>query len=75
MTSAEAGTAVIDELFAALDTVMRSYESLPADERADRLSADAVIITGEIARRLAVARARISAQSIPLTPTPLSPAS
>jgi hypothetical protein len=38
---------------------LASYESVPDDEREDRLAADADLITGEIARRLAVARARM----------------
>ena len=49
--------AAITELFAAIDTLVRSYQSMPDEEREDRLAADADLITGEIARRLAIARA------------------
>jgi len=66
-TLAEARAAAVDELFVALDAVIHSYRSLPAGERDDRLSDDAALITGEIARRLAVARARISAAPVPLS--------
>jgi hypothetical protein len=44
-------------LFATLDDLMRTYRSVPDDELEDRLAADADLITGEIARRLAIARA------------------
>jgi hypothetical protein len=47
----------INELFATLDDLMRTYRSVPDDELEDRLAADADLITGEIARRLAIARA------------------
>ena len=50
----------MDELFAALDNLLHSYRSMPDDEREDRLAADADLITGEIARRLAIARAAMS---------------
>jgi hypothetical protein len=46
---------------------MQSYRSLPDDERDDRLSTDAALITGEIARRLAVARPRIPADAAPVS--------
>ena len=49
--------AAIAELFAAIDVLVRSYQSMPDEEREDRLAADADLITGEIARRLAIARA------------------
>ena len=65
-TPAEARTAAVEELFVALDAVMQSYRSLPDHEREGRLSSDAVLITGEIARQLAVARSRISADRPPL---------
>ena len=52
--------AAINELFATLDDLLRSYRSVPDDEREDRLAADADLITGEIARRLAIARAAMS---------------
>ena len=41
---------------------MRTYWSVPDDELEDRLAADADLITGEIARRLSIARA-----AMPLT--------
>jgi hypothetical protein len=59
-TPSQVRAAAITELFAALKTLLASYESVPDDEREDRLAADADLITGEIARRLAVARARMS---------------
>jgi hypothetical protein len=52
----------INELFATLDDLMRTYWSVPDDELEDRLAADADLITGEIARRLSIARA-----AMPLT--------
>lgn len=52
--------AAVTELFAAIDALVRSYQSVPDEEREDRLAADADLITGEIARRLAVARAAMS---------------
>ncbi len=67
MTLAETRAAAIDELFAAIDAVMTSYRSLPDDERTERTAADAAVITGEIARRLAMARAQVSAGPLPLS--------
>ena len=52
--------AAITELFAAIDALVRLYQSMPDEEREDRLAADADLITGEIARRLAIARAAMS---------------
>jgi hypothetical protein len=52
--------AVID-LFAALEELMDDYRSLPDSEHLTRWCEDAERITGEVARHLAVARARISA--------------
>jgi hypothetical protein len=52
--------AAITELFAAIDALVRSYQSMPDEEREVRLAADADLITGEIARRLAIARAEMS---------------
>jgi hypothetical protein len=62
-TSSQARAAAIAELFAALDDVLRFYRAVPEDEREERWAADADLITGEIARRLAVARACISRSS------------
>ena len=59
-TPTQTRAAAINELFAALDNLSRSYRSVPDDEREDRLATDADLITGEIARRLAVARAAMS---------------
>lgn len=67
MTLAESRAAAIDELFDALDAVMASYRSLPDGERTERTAADAAVITGEIARRLAMARAQVSAGTMPLS--------
>jgi hypothetical protein len=60
LTPSQARAAAITELSAALETLLGSYRSMPDDEREDRLAADADLITGEIARRLAVARAGMS---------------
>jgi hypothetical protein len=59
-TPSQARAAAITELFAALDTLSRTYQSVPDDQRDERLASDADLITGEIARRLAVARATMS---------------
>ena len=59
-TPTQTRAAAINDLFTALDKLMRSYRSVPDDEREDRLAADADLITGEIARRLAIARAAMS---------------
>ena len=56
----------IAELFAALDDLLRSCRAVPEDEREERWVADADLITGEIARRLAVARACESRSSPPV---------
>jgi hypothetical protein len=60
LTPSQARAAAITELFVALETLLRSYRSMPDDEREARLAADADLITGEIARRLAIARAGMS---------------
>jgi hypothetical protein len=65
MASVEARTAAVEELFVALEAVIQSYRSLPDDERNERLNTDAALITGEVARLLAIARARISADAAP----------
>jgi len=65
-TTAEARTAAVEELFTALDAVMHSYRALPPGERDERMGTDALLITGEIARRLAVARSRLPAGRAPL---------
>jgi hypothetical protein len=71
-TPSQARAAAIAELFAALDNVLRSYRDVPENEREERWDADADLITGEIARRLAVARASMSRTSPPVgSPTPL----
>jgi hypothetical protein len=59
-TPSQSRAAAITELFVALEALLRTYQSLPADEREDRLATDADLITVEIARRLAVARAGMS---------------
>jgi len=59
-TPTQARAAAINELFTALDNLLHSYRSVPDDEREDRLDAEADLITGEIARRLAIARAAMS---------------
>jgi hypothetical protein len=63
MTPSQARAAAIVELFAALDDLLALYRAVPDDQREDRWAADAEMITGEIARRLAVARASISHSS------------
>jgi hypothetical protein len=50
----------IAALFAALEELMSDYQSSPEGERVQRWSKDAERITGEVARHLAIARARIS---------------
>jgi hypothetical protein len=65
-TLPEGRTAAVEELFVALDAVMHTYRTLPDHERDQRMSLDAAVITGEIARRLALARSRISADRPPL---------
>jgi hypothetical protein len=50
----------IAALFAALEELMSDYRSSPEAERVQRWSEDAERITGEVARHLAIARARIS---------------
>jgi hypothetical protein len=65
-TPSPARAVAIAELFAALDNVLRSYRAIPEDEREARWAADADLITGEIARRLAVARACMSRSSPPV---------
>ena len=65
-TPSQARAVAIADLFAALDNVLRSYRAIPEDEREERWAADADLITGEIARRLAtVARACMSRPSPP----------
>ena len=59
-TPTQLRAAAINELFAAVDNLLQSYRSVPEEEREDRLAADADLITGEIARRLAIARAAMS---------------
>jgi hypothetical protein len=51
----------VADLFTALDELMSNYRSSPEGERVKRWSDDAERITGEVARHLAVARARIAA--------------
>ena len=50
----------IAALFEALEELMSDYRSSPEGERVQRWSEDAERITGEVARHLAIARARIS---------------
>jgi hypothetical protein len=45
---------------------MHTDRTLPDHARDQRMSTDAAVITGEIARRLALARSRISADCPPL---------
>jgi len=52
--------AAVAALFTALEQLMHDYRSLPDSEHLTRWSEDAERITGEVARHLAVARARIS---------------
>ena len=59
-TSTQTRAAAIKELFVALDNLLRSYRSMPDDVREDSLAADADLITGEVARRLAITRAAMS---------------
>jgi hypothetical protein len=50
----------IAALFTALEKLISDYKSSPEDQRVQRWSEDAERITGEVARHLAIARARIS---------------
>jgi hypothetical protein len=50
----------IAALFTALEELMCDYHSSPEGECVQRWSEDAERITGEVARHLAIARARIS---------------
>jgi hypothetical protein len=52
--------AAIAALFTALETLISDYQSAPEHERVQRWSDDADRITGEVARHLAIARARLS---------------
>jgi hypothetical protein len=52
--------AAIAALFTALETLISDYQSAPEHERVQRWSDDAERITGEVARHLAIARARLS---------------
>ena len=73
-TSSQARAVAIAELFAFLDSVLRSYRVIPQDEAVEeRWAADADLITGEIARRLAVARACMSRTSPPRSAPLLQP--
>lgn len=63
MTPSQARAAAVAELFAALDDLLAVYRAVPDGQREDRWAADADVITGEIARRLAVARANLSRSS------------
>ena len=51
--------AAIADLFKALEALIADYQALPEPERVQRWSGDADRITGEVARRLAIARAQI----------------
>jgi hypothetical protein len=53
--------AAVAALFAAIEELMDDYRSLPDADHVRRWSEDADRITGEVARHLAAARARISA--------------
>jgi hypothetical protein len=52
--------AAIADLFTGLEEILFAYQFLPEAERRRRLAADADRITGEIARRLAATRTRLS---------------
>jgi hypothetical protein len=52
--------AAIAALFTALETLISDHRSAPEHERVQRWSDDADRITGEVARHLAIARARLS---------------
>jgi hypothetical protein len=51
--------AAIADLFEALEELIADYQSLAEPERVQRWSDDGDRITGEVARRLAIARAQI----------------
>jgi hypothetical protein len=58
-------SAAIAELFGALEELMTVYQAMSDGDRAQQWSVDADRITGEIARRLSTARARISSRFAP----------
>jgi hypothetical protein len=59
-TAATARSAAVADLFDALEGLLITYQALPSDERARRWSGDADRITGEVARQLGAARARLA---------------
>lgn len=69
-----ARAAAVDELLSALDNVVRHHRGPHRDSdldaehaRADRYSADAERITGEVARHLNAARVRLAALPLPMS--------
>jgi hypothetical protein len=58
-------SAAVGELFAALEGLMISYQALPDEEREQRWSSDAELITGAVALHLSTARSRIAARRRP----------
>ncbi len=63
----DARSAAIAELFNALEALMVAYHALPEGHRREQWSADADRITGDVARHLSTARARISSTFSPRT--------
>lgn len=53
--------AAVAALFTALGALIDDYHATPDHERAERWSRDAERITAEVARQLAIARARLAA--------------
>ena len=58
-------SAAIAELFNALESLMVAYHALPDGHRLEQWSVDADRITGDVARHLSTARARISSTFSP----------
>lgn len=59
-SAATARVEAITDLLRSLEGLVVEYAALPDDERADRLDRNADRITGEIGRKLHVARVRLA---------------
>ena len=58
--AARARSSAVAELFDALEGLLIAYQALPDADRTQRWSGDADRITGEVARHLCTARARLA---------------
>ncbi len=66
-------SAAVGDLFAALEGLLISYQTLPDGEREARWHAEAERITGAVALHLSTARSRIAARSGPAVSRPGPP--